>query len=40
MVTDKVMVPRGKTLVPPNPTNGAFEGKSRSLSILICWNVG
>ena len=35
MVTNKVMVPTGKTLVPPNPNNGVFEGKSHSLSILI-----
>ena len=40
MVTDKVMVPTGKTLVSSNPTNGASEGKSCSLSILIYWNAG
>ena len=39
MVTDKVMVPMGKTLVPSNPINGTSKGKGRSLLILICWNV-
>ena len=39
MVTDKVMVPMGKTLVPPNLTNGASKGRGRSLLILIYWNV-
>ena len=36
MVTHKVMVLTGKTVVPPNPTNGASEGKRHYLSILIC----
>ena len=36
----KVMVPTGKTLVPPNPTNGMFNGRRCSLSIPIYWNAG
>ena len=36
MVTGKIMVPMGKTLVPPNPTNGMSKGWRRSRSILIC----
>ena len=40
MVTNKVMVPTGKTLVPPKPTNSVSDGRRRSLSILICWNAG
>ena len=40
MVTGKVIVPMGETLVPPNPTNGVSEGRKRSLSTLICWNAG
>ena len=36
MVIGRVMLPMGKTLVPLNPTSGVSEGKSRSLSILIC----
>ena len=41
MVTGKVMVPMGKTLVPPKPTNGASNGRRCSLmvgGVLICWN--
>ena len=40
MVTCKVIVPTRKTLVPSNPTNGASDGRRRSLSTLICWNTG
>ena len=40
MVTSKMMVPTGKTLVPPNPTNGVFKGRRFSLSTLIYWNAG
>ena len=35
MVTGKVMVPTGKTLVPLNPTNGIFESRRCSLSTII-----
>ena len=38
MVTGKVVVPTGKTLVPLKPINGASDGRRRSLSILSCWN--
>ena len=40
MVTSRVMVSTGKTLVLLNPTSGVSLGKSRSLSILICWKAG
>ena len=36
----KVIVPRGYTLVPLNPTSGVLARTNRSLSILICWNIG
>ena len=40
MVIGRIMVPTGKTLVPPNLIRGVSKGRSRSLSILICWKVG
>lgn len=40
MDTGRVMVLIRKTLVPPNPTSGMYEGRRCSLSILIYWNVG
>ena len=40
MVTGKVMVLMGKTLVPLNPTNDTFEGCRHSQSTIICWNAG
>ena len=38
MVTSKVIVPTGKTLVLPNLTSDVSEGRRCSLLILICWN--
>ena len=35
MVIGKVMVPMGKTLVPPKPTNGASNGR-RCPHLLEC----
>ena len=35
MVIDRVMVPMRKTLVSLNPISSVFEGRSRSLLILI-----
>ena len=35
MVTGKMMVPIGKTLVPLNPTNGVSESRRCSLSTII-----
>lgn len=35
MVTSRVMVSIGNTLVPPNPTSGVSDGKSCSLSHLL-----
>ena len=40
MITNKVIIPTRKTLVPPNPTSDVFEGRRRSLLILIYWNAG
>ena len=40
MITSKVIVPMGKNLVPPNPTNGVSEGRRRSRLTLIFWNTG
>ena len=36
MVTGKVIVLKGKTLVPPNPNSGVSKGKRCFLSIFIC----
>ena len=38
MVSGKVMVLTGRTLVPSKPISDVSDGRRRSLSILICWN--
>lgn len=34
MVTGRLMVLKGKTLVPPNPTSSVFDGRSRFGKII------